>query len=45
MTASELASTLRLLEMQHGDCDIFVNNYEIVKVEYDDGDGTINIIG
>ncbi len=45
MTASELAKTLRLLEMQHGDCDIFVNNYEIVKVEYDDADGTINIIG
>lgn len=45
MNISELISQLNALRMKYGEIDVFVNNYEIILVSYDDDDNVINIEG
>ncbi len=45
MTISEVISKLGFLRMKHGDIDVFVNDYEIIKISYDEEDKVIQIEG
>ncbi len=45
MTISDLVSQLNVLRDEHGDIDIFVNGYEIINVEYNGEDDTVDIVG
>ena len=45
MSISELISQLSTLRMKYGEVDVFVNDYEIILVSYDDEDNVINIEG
>ena len=45
MTISELISQLETLRIKYGEIDVFVNDYEIILVDYDDNDNVVNIEG
>lgn len=45
MNISELISQLEVFRMKHGEIDVFVNDYEIIQVGYDDDDDVVNIEG
>ena len=45
MSISELISQLNTLRMKYGEIDVFVNDYEIMLVCYDDDDNAVNIEG